>query len=66
MSVNAEDQEAVDEANHEVLHHLISAITDSVDIGEIGAIAIGGEDADDGYYLVKFTGCPYTEQETDG
>ena len=43
--VNAEDQEDVDEANHEVLHHLTPAVADSV---EIGAIATGGEDADDG------------------
>ena len=49
-----------------MLHNLTSAVADSVVIGEIGAIAIGGEDAEDGYYLVKFTGCPYTEQETDG
>ena len=49
-----------------MLHHLTSAISNSVDIGEIGAIAIGGEDADDWYYLVEFTGCPYTEQEIDG
>ena len=49
-----------------MLHHLTSAVSDSVEIGEIGAIATGGEDADDGYYLVGFTGCPYTEHVTDG
>ena len=58
MSVNDEDQEDVDEANHELLRHLTSAFSDSVDIGEIGAIATGGEDATDGYYLVEFTGYP--------
>ena len=42
----------VDEANHEVLHHLTSAVADSAEIGKIGAIDTGGEDADDGYYLV--------------
>ena len=66
LSVNAEDQEDVDEANHEVLHHLTSAVADSVEIGKIVAIATGGKYDDDGYYLVEFTGCPYTEQETDG
>ena len=66
LSVNAEDQEDVDEANHEVLHHLTSAVAESVEIGEIGAIATGGEDADDGYYLVEFTGCLYTGHVTDG
>ena len=39
MSVNAEDQEDVDEENHEVLHHLTSDVADSVEVGEIGAIA---------------------------
>ena len=39
LSVNAEYQEDVDEANHEVLHHLTSAVADSVEIGDIGAIA---------------------------
>ena len=66
LYVNAEDKEYVDEANHEVLHHLTSAVADSVDIGDIGDIAIAVEDTDDGYYLVKFTGCLYTEQETYG
>ena len=66
LSVNSEDQEDIYEANHEVLHHLTSAVADSVDIGDIGDIAIAVEDTDDGYYLVKFTGCPYTEQETYG
>ena len=37
-----------------------------MEIGDIGSIATGGEDDDDGYYLVEFTGFPYTEQETDG
>ena len=58
MYVNAEDQEDVDEANHELLHHFTSAVADSVQIGEIRAIATGGEDATDGYYLVEFTGYP--------
>ena len=33
LSVNAEDQEDVDEANYEVLHHITSAVSDSVEIG---------------------------------
>ena len=49
-----------------MIHHLTSAVSDSVDIGKIGAIATEGEDTYDGYYLVEFAGCPYTEQETDG
>ena len=49
-----------------MLHHLTSAVADSVEIGEIGAITTGGEDAADGYYSVEFTGFLYTEQETDG
>ena len=43
-----------------MIHHLTSATSDSVEIGEIGALATGVEDANDGYYLVEFTGCPYT------
>ena len=65
LSVNAEDQEDLYEANHEVIHHLTSAVAESVEIGEIGDIATRGEDAADGYYLAEFTGCPYTEQDTD-
>ena len=49
-----------------MLDHITSAVSGSVDIGDIDAIATGGEDSDYGYYLVKFTGCLYTEQETDG
>ena len=55
LSVNDEDQEDLDAENHEVLHHFTSTVSESVDIGEIGAIATGGEDADDGYYLVNST-----------
>ena len=49
-----------------MLHHITSSVADSVEIGEIFAIATGGKDAYDGYYLVELTGCPYTEKETDG
>ena len=58
LSVNDEDQEDVDEANHEMLRHITSAVADSVEIGGVGSIDTGGEDDSDGYYLVEFTGCP--------
>jgi hypothetical protein len=48
-----------------VLHHVATAVGDSIVEGEIGAIATGGNDASDGYYLVEFIGTYYTSQSFD-
>ena len=40
----------------------LAAIGKSIVTNEIGAIATGDEEATDGYYLVEFTGEPYTDQ----
>ena len=31
-------------------------------VGEFGAVATENDEAPDGYYLVEFTGLPYTDQ----
>jgi hypothetical protein len=55
------DQEDTDEAHSEVLHHVTTAVAQSVVVGAIGAIATSDDEAPDGYYLVEFTGLPYTD-----
>ena len=54
--------EDADEAHSEVLHNVTTAVANSVVIGEFGAVATDAIDAPDGYYLVEFTGLPYTDQ----
>ena len=56
-------EEDVDEAHEEVLHHVTSAVAQSVVVGAIGAIATADDEAPDGYYLVEFTSEPYTDQD---
>ena len=66
LVVKTGDDEDVDEAHQEVLHHVTSAIAQSVVVGEIGAIATAGDDASDGYYLFEFTSLSYTDQVVGG
>ena len=56
------EEDDVDEAHQEVLHHVTTAIAQNVVVGEIGAVATVDEDALDGYYLFEFTSTPYTDQ----
>ena len=59
------DDEDLDEMFKHVLHHVTSAVAASVELGNIGAIAT--DDAStDRYYLVEFTGLPFTEQDGSG
>jgi hypothetical protein len=60
------DQENMDEAHSEVLHHVTTAVAQSVVVGAIGAIATADDEAADGYYLVEFTSLPYTDQRAGG
>jgi len=55
------DEEDLTDIFKDVLHHVTSAVAASVELGNIGAIATDDESSD-GYYLVEFTGVPYTEQ----
>ena len=56
------EEDDVDEAHQEVLHHVTTAIAQNVVVGEIGAVATVDEDALDGYFLFEFTSLPYTDQ----
>ena len=58
----AGDAEEADETRYDVLQHVTAAVGKSIVVNEIGAISTGDEDATDGYYLVEFTGEPYTDQ----
>lgn len=60
------DEEDIDEAHQEVLYHVTTAVAQTVVVGEIGAVATDDEEAADGYYLVQFTGLPYTDQAPGG
>ena len=55
-----------EEAYRDVLHHMSSTIAESVEVGQIGDVATDGDDATDGYYLIKFTSLPYPDQTGDG
>ena len=56
-----------EEAYRDVLHHMSSTLAESVEVGQIGAVStVGGDDATDGYYLIKFTSLPYPDQKGDG
>ena len=55
-------EEDVDEAHSEVLHNVTTGVDNSVVVGEFGAVATEDDEAPDGYYLVGFTGLPYTDQ----
>ena len=57
------EEEEADEAHSEVLHNVTTAVANCVVIGEFGAVATDAIDAPDGYYLVEFTGLPYTDQD---
>ena len=54
--------EDADEAYEEVLHHMTSTIAESVEVGQVGAVATSEDD--DGYWLIKFTSLPFPNQET--
>ena len=47
----------------EVREHITAIIATEIDIGKYGAVVTSDEDAD-GYYVVQWTGLPYTDQET--
>ena len=57
---NVEDEER---ENFEALNHLATMNADSIKEGNIGAI-VTDDPASAGYYLVEFTGLPYTDQRT--
>ena len=48
-----------EEAYGDLTHHMSSTIAESVEVGKIGSVATDGDDASDGYYLIKFTSLPY-------
>ena len=55
-------EEEADEIHADVLHYVTTAVAENIVVGGIGAVSTRGNDADDGYYLVEFTGLPYTDQ----
>ena len=56
------EEEDVDEAHSDVLHNVTTGVSNSVVAGEFGAVSTEDDEAPDGYYLVEFTGLPYTNQ----
>ena len=55
-------EEDADETHEEVLHHVTTAVAQSIVVWWIGAISTSNENANDGYYIVEFTSLPYTDQ----
>eukprot|EP00534_Pseudo-nitzschia_fraudulenta_P008681 CAMPEP_0201140564 /NCGR_PEP_ID=MMETSP0851-20130426/2151_1 /ASSEMBLY_ACC=CAM_ASM_000631 /TAXON_ID=183588 /ORGANISM="Pseudo-nitzschia fraudulenta, Strain WWA7" /LENGTH=147 /DNA_ID=CAMNT_0047413181 /DNA_START=1 /DNA_END=441 /DNA_ORIENTATION=- len=48
----------------EIRNHITLKVADDIEEGYIGAVVTSDEDADGGYYLIKWTGTPYTDQES--
>ena len=48
----------------QIRNHITLKVADDIQEGYIGAVVTSDEDADGGYYLIKWTGTPYTDQES--
>ena len=48
----------------QIRNHITLKVANDIEEGYIGAVVISDEDADGGYYLIKWTGTPYTDQES--
>ena len=57
--------EDADIAYENVLNHVTSTIAQSVEVGEVGAVATDAEKTE-GYWLMRFTSLPFPDQEGDG
>ena len=47
-----------------IRNHITLKVANDIEEGYIGAVVTSDEDADGGYYLIKWTGTPYTDQES--
>ena len=68
MKIAGDSEEAIEEdlaeAKHDVLQHVTSAVAESVEVGNIGAVSTcEHEHAPDGYCLLEFTSLPYPEED---
>ena len=59
------EEEELAEVFEDIIHHVTSAVAESIEPGSIGAIATADETTD-GYYLVQFSGLPFVEQDGSG
>ena len=59
---NSVEEEDITEVQAAILHHVTTAVAEQIVVGQIGAIGTKGTDVKYGYYLVEFTGLPYTDQ----
>lgn len=50
------DEDDLDEAIHDTLHHITAAVGEHIEVGNVGAVVT--DDNNHGYYLVEFTGTP--------
>mgnify|MGYP001328175388 CR=1 FL=1 len=48
----------------QIRNHITLKVANDIEEGYIGAVVTCDEDADGGYYLIKWTGTPYTDQES--
>ena len=58
-----QDDEA-DLYRENIREHIASVIAQEIDSGNTGAVVTSDPDAVDGYYLVKWSGPPYIDQDT--
>ena len=48
----------------QIRNHITLKVANDIEEGYVGAVVTCDEDADGGYYLIKWTGTPYTNQES--
>lgn len=63
LSSNQNNEEDDEKENFQALNHLIAMNAASIKEGNIGAVVADNPESN-GYYLVEFTGLPYTYQQT--
>ena len=60
------DEKDLGDLYEDALHNIASALSESIEIGNVGAVSTSDPKADYGYYLVEFAGLPFTEQDGTG
>ena len=48
----------------QIRNHITLKVVDEIEEGYIGAVVTSDDSADGGYYLIKWTGTPFTDQES--
>ena len=58
------DHDDEQQEHYEALQHITALVADEIEVGNVGAVVTSDTECKEGYYLVEFTGEPYTDQQT--